>query len=111
MVTEREHYYFGEDIKMTLTLLNTEEHPNIDLNSVDFVVQLWTKPSKVKTITREELTLKKDGGYVIIFNSEEVGIGKLNYMVTLQIPDADMADGIRTQKIVVHTGKEIRRDI
>lgn len=85
----------GSKVKL---VLSCELPDDINLKDCDFEVELRTTYKK-KTYKKDEL-LPGDGDfYYILVDTAEIGSGQYMCVLTVQVPDADFTDGLRTEKI------------
>jgi hypothetical protein len=99
--------YLGSEIKLNL---NIEKIGNLSMRDYDFEVAVFCSPAKVLTIHKGDNGLIKeqdDSNYVLLIDTESIGIGKVKLQVTAQIPDLDFSDSLRKEIQVVETEIEI----
>lgn len=102
---------------MSKVFLGTELKLNIHIEPIDgvtmddfpFEVELvgGLFKNKTLTITKEEAKRVDSDNYLVCFDTQEVGVGKLKCRVKAFIPDGDFSDRERTEVVELDTGIEI----
>ena len=84
-------------------LLGTElkiavESGATDLSACDFTADVFTRPDRRMSFTRQDFQSIGDGRLMVVVDTTQLGVGgTVSVALTAQIPDADCPDGFRTE--------------
>lgn len=92
--------------------LLSETKLNVHLNPIDgfkmvdydFECEAFVFTNKVVKKQKAEMKKEDDDNYVMTLTDEDmrtIGRGRINVLVTAYIPDADFADGFRTERVLL----------
>ena len=86
----------GSDIKIEF---DAELSDGMTLQDVDFSVVVYnaTAIDKKQQYTKEECILTDDGTYVVLVDTDDLGVGQLMLRVVVHIPDSDYPSGYRKE--------------
>lgn len=99
--------YLGTEIKLNLNIEKIGSH---SMSDYDFTVEVFCNPTKKLTIEKDNPSLIKkddDDNYILLIDTETIGIGKVKLQVTAHIPDQDFPDQLRTEVQIVNTDIEV----
>ena len=94
-------FVIGSDIK----ILIAAELPNeLTLKDVDFSVTVYNTSiaDKQKTYPKADCIDTEEGDYVVLVDSEELGIGQYQCKLIVHIPDTDYPTGYRKEAIKIN---------
>ena len=89
-------FVVGSQIKI---LVDAELPEDLKMEDVDFTVLVYNQDAKDKQriYDKSECILTQDGDYVVLVDSDELGIGTYLMKVTFEIPDIDYQSGTRKE--------------
>lgn len=95
--------FFGTELKLNI---NIEPIDGMTMDDYDFEVEVIGG-----TFKRSSIVIKKDdaikidsNNYVLLVDTEELGVGDIKCKITAYIPDTDFADTLRTEVSLIDTG-------
>ena len=93
-------FIIGSDVKILIEAMMVD---NLTLHDVDFTVTVYNSSEKVvqKTYTKDECIETENGDYVVLVDSDELGIGRYMCRLTVQIPDTDYPTGHRKEVVKI----------
>jgi hypothetical protein len=99
-IEQLQEFTLGSDIKI---LIEAELPDDLKMLDVDFTVVVYNNDlkDKKKTYAKSECIPTVDGSYVVLVNSEELGIGRYLVRATFQIPDTDYQSGTRKEVVKI----------
>ena len=88
-----EKVVFDADLPDTLTL-----------QDVSFTATVYncSEKDKAKTYQKEDCLMLEDGRYMVLIDTEELGIGMYMLRLDIQIPDTDFPDGFRKAVVKIN---------
>lgn len=86
----------GGSIKLNL---NVKPIDGLALARYEWQIKLYTSPNKVLIMQKKECVKVDEDNYKVAFNSADVGIGNLRYVLMARVPDGDFPDGIRIEPV------------
>lgn len=104
--------FIGTELKLTLSISPIE---GVSMSDYNWEVDVFTSSKKVITLKKEDCVYLDDDSYLLLINSEDLGIGEIKCKVTAYIPDEHFQDygdkdGIRKEVLGIHTGVFITKD-
>lgn len=113
--------FLGTELKLNIHIDPISKHPNQEveegddkewnMEDYDFEIEVFCNPKKSVTITKEDAIWITKNDYVVLVDTNEVGVGTLKVKVIAHIPDGDFGDQARTEVSVEDTGIEIIKTI
>lgn len=98
--------YFGSEIKLNVGIDAIDQ---IHMKDYDFECEFYCFSNKKIVLKKEAMIMQDDDNYLAVLDSKILGKGMLKCKITAYIPDADCADGMRTEVLVMDTGIIITR--
>ena len=94
-------FTIGSDVKI---LVAAELPDELTLPDVDFTVKVYnvSQIDKEKVYQKDECIETEYGDYVVLVDSEELGIGVYMVRLTVQIPDTDYPSGFRKEVVKIN---------
>ncbi len=94
-------FIIGSDVKI---LVEAELPDDLTLTDVDFTVKVYNNNlvDKSKTYDKSECIETMDGDYVVLVDSEQLGIGRYLCKLTVEIPDTDYPSGFRKEVVKIN---------
>ena len=94
-------FTLGSDVKI---LVDAELADGLKMEDVDFTVTVYNADEKDKerTYPKAECLLTLDGDYIVLVDSEELGVGIYMVKATFQIPDTDYVKGYRKEVVRIN---------
>lgn len=95
----------GSDFKIDVT---SEIPGGLSMRDVDFDITVYNLNDKKnkKEFKKEDCIPTDDSGYIVLLNSDDLGVGIVMVSVDFKIPDTDFPDGFR--KEIVRKNPRIR---
>lgn len=113
--------FLGTELKLNIHIDPIPKHPNQEgeetqdgewnMADYDFEIEVFCTPKKSVTITKEDAIEIDKNNYVILVDTNEIGVGTLKVKVIAHIPDGHFIDQARTEVSVEDTGIEIIKTI
>lgn len=99
-------YTVGSQIKI---LIAASLPDNLTLFDVDFDVVVYNddKKDKQKKYKKTECILTDESDYVVLIDSDELGVGTYMVKLTIYIPDTDFPDGKRKEVIRINPNVKV----
>ena len=99
-------YTIGSQIKI---LIAASLPNNLTLFDVDFDVVVYNddKKDQQKKYKKTECILTDEGDYVVLVDSDELGVGTYMVKLTVYIPDTDFPDGRRKEVIRINPNVKV----
>lgn len=94
--------FLGTQLKLNVNIEPIEE---VSMSQYDWVIEAFCTPSNAVVINKNNAKRVDDNNYLIMIDTEKVGIGVLKCEVTAGLRDRDF--GTRTEVTVINTGIEI----
>lgn len=66
-----------------------------NMDDVDFTAEFYCTRSI--TILKKDMVRIDENNYIAVIDSKKIGKGSIKMRITVNIPDADIPDGIRTE--------------
>ena len=91
----------GSEVKI---LLSTSLPYDLKMEDVDFNVTVLNDDEKGKSkhYAKEDCKLTQDGEYIVLLDTEELGVGSLMVKEEFMIPDSDFPSGYRKEVIRIN---------
>lgn len=96
--------YVGSEIKVNVGI---EPIGGKSMKDYDFECEFYCYASRKIYIAKEAMLMQDDDNYIATLDSKSLGSGSLKCKITAYLQDADFADGLRTEVLVVDTGIQI----
>lgn len=113
--------FLGTELKLNIHIDPIPKHPKQEgeatadgewnMKDYDFEIEVFCTPKKSVTITKEDAIEIDQNNYVVLVDTNEIGVGTLKVKVIAHIPDGDFGDQARTEVSVEDTGIEIIKTI
>lgn len=100
--------FIGTELKLNIHI---ESIGSITMDDYKFEVETYCIPAKTIVTNKNDMIRVDSNNYIVLVDTNEIGVGKLRCKVTAYIPDADFNDGFRTEVVNIDTGIEILRSI
>ncbi len=99
-------YTIGSQIKILIAASLTD---NLSLFDVDFDVVVYNddKKDKKKDYAKKDCILTDEMDYVVLIDSDELGVGTYMVKLTVYIPDTDFPDGKRKEVIRINPNVKV----
>lgn len=99
-------YTIGSQIKILIVATLSDD---LTLPDVDFDVVVYNddKKDKQKAYTKTECILTDESDYVVLVDSDELGVGTYMVKLTVYIPDTDFPDGRRKEVIRINPNVKV----
>jgi len=96
-----EVFTLGSDVKI---LVDAELSDGMKMEDVDFDVTVYNADMKdvQHEYTKAQCLLTTDGNYIVLVDSEDLGIGLYMVKVTFKIPDTDYVKGYRKEVVRIN---------
>lgn len=95
----------GTEFKLAINMTPID---NYNLSNTEWEVKVFVEGgSKSAIIKKEECRDAGDDTFIIPVDSKQLGAGRYFLTLTVQIPDGDFPDGIRTERRTGFTGVTI----
>ena len=88
-------------------IISVDPIGGIHLSECDFKCKFYNSRGRTVYLDKEELLKKSDDSYVARLDSNDFGPGSIMVTVTIQVPDPDFDDGLRTEVVSLWTGATI----
>lgn len=100
-------FIIGSDVKILVTAELPDE---LKLPDVDFSVKVFNASEKnvSKTYQKEDCIETEDGDYVVLVDSEELGVGRYLCRLTVHIPDTDYTVGYRKEVVKINPHVQVK---
>lgn len=85
-------------------VFDAELPDTLTLQDVSFTATVYncSEKDKSKTYQKEDCLVLEDGRYMVLIDTEELGIGMYMLRLDIQIPDADFPDGFRKEVVKIN---------
>lgn len=100
------NYTLGSQLKI---LIAAELPDDLKMLDVDFEVVVYNDDAKDKTkvYAKTDCILTDEGDYVVLVDSEELGVGTYMVKATFQIPDSDFPTGYRKEVVRINPNVKV----
>ena len=100
-ISEMQTINVGSDVKI---LVAAELPDDLALPDVDFTVKVYnvSQIDKEKVYQKDDCIETEEGDYVVLVDSDELGIGVYMVRLTVQIPDTDYPSGFRKEVVKIN---------
>ena len=100
-ISEMQTFIVGSDVKI---LVAAELPDDLTLPDVDFTVTVYnvSQIDKEKVYPKADCIETGDGDYVVLVDSNDLGIGVYMVRLTVQIPDTDYPSGFRKEVVKIN---------
>lgn len=94
-------FIIGSQIKI---LLEAELPDELKMEDVDFTVTVYNNDQKnvSQTYDKSECLMTTEGDYVVLVDSDDLGVGIYMVKMTFEIPDDDYASGFRKEVVKIN---------
>lgn len=102
--------FIGTELKLNI---NIDPMGGVTMDEYEFEIELSCGAFKSRGIVVNKSQTKRidSDNYIVCFDTNDVGTGKLRCRVTAYIPDEDFKDGKRTEVVEIDTGIEIVKSL
>lgn len=84
----------------------------LTMDDVDFEARFYIYGNKVETIPKSGMVRQDDGTYVLVLDTSRLGSdGRIKCQISVDIPDANCEDGVRTEIIRVETDETVKNGV
>ena len=99
-------YTLGSQLKI---LIEAELPDGLQMLDVDFEVVVYNDDAKDKTkvYAKTDCILTDEDNYVVLVNSDELGVGTYMVKATFQIPDSDFTTGYRKEVVRINPNVKV----
>lgn len=100
------NYTLGSQLKI---LIAAELPDDLKMLDVDFEVVVYNDDAKDKTkvYAKTDCILTDEGDYVVLVDSDELGVGTYMVKATFQIPDSDFPTGYRKEVVRINPNVKV----
>lgn len=100
-------FVIGSDVKI---LIEASLPDDLLLRDVDFTVKVvnYSQKDLSQIYTKSECVETEDGNYVVLVNSEDLGIGEYRCLLTVYIPDTDYPAGTRKEVVKINPHVQVK---
>lgn len=100
------NYTLGSQLKI---LIAAELPDDLKMPDVDFEVVVYNDDAKDKTkvYAKTDCILTDEGDYVVLVDSDELGVGTYMVKATFQIPDSDFPTGYRKEVVRINPNVKV----
>ena len=100
-------FVIGSDVKI---LIEAELPDELKLSDVDFAVTVINSSQKDvnQTYAKDDCLETEDGNYVVMVDSDELGIGVYTCRLTVFIPDTDYPTGYRREVVKINPHVQVK---
>ena len=95
----------GTEMKFALSL---ELPGGLTMDEVGFEALFYVYSNRTVTIPKSGMTRIDSDTYVVTLDTSLIGGGRIKCQVRVEIPDANMTDGVRTEIIGIETDETVR---
>lgn len=100
--------FLGTELKLNI---NIEPMGEFTMDDYDWSVDVYCLTKRAVTISkRDAIRIDKDN-YVLLVDTEELGVGDVKCKITAYIPDFDFPDTLRTEVSMIDTGINVIKTI
>lgn len=105
---QNESPFIGTELKLNIHI---EPIGEITMDDYDFEVEVYCSPKKSILIAKKDTIRIDSDNYVVLIDTNLVGVGDLKCKVTAKVPDGDFPDNFRTEIVCIDTGINIVKTI
>lgn len=98
----------GTELKLNIHI---EPMGDITMSNYDFEVDVYCSAKANINIKKQDAIYIDDNNYVVLVDTNDLGVGNVKCKITAYIPDEDFKDGFRTEISGVITDIEIVRSL
>lgn len=99
-----EEIIIGTEFKI---LVNMSPIGNLNLGNLDFKCSFYVLPNKSLEVLKSQMIKQDNDNYIALVDSKQIGLGNLKCKVTVNIPDSDFNDLLRTEVVIIDTNINI----
>lgn len=96
--------YLGSQIVLNVYI---EPIDGVTAKNYDFDVSVYCTPKRAVVNSKEELFTVDDNNYLVLVDTEDIGIGLITCKVEAMLPDERFPNGVRREIKVINTGLNI----
>ena len=100
--------FLGSELKLNVSISPIGD---ITMDDYDFTVETYCSIQKVVSIPKAETIRVDEENYVVLVDTNEIGVGRIKLKVTALIPDADFPDSLRTEVVIIDTGLDVLKNL
>lgn len=108
MVTQTNNVFIGTELKLNI---NIEPMGEFTMDDYDWSVDVYCSTKRIMTIPKLSSIRIDSNNYVLLVDTEELGVGDVKCKITAYIPDTDFADAFRTEVSLIDTGINVIKTI
>lgn len=94
----------GSDLKLNIHI---EPLGGLTMDDYDWYVECYCSDETPIKITKDQARRVDDSNFIITLNTQQLGIGPLQCVITAYIPDEDFDDKLRTEISRINTNINI----
>ena len=94
----------GSDLKLNIHI---EPLGGLTMDDYDWYVECYCSNETPIKITKDQARRVDDSNFIITLNTQQLGIGPLQCVITAYIPDEDFDDKLRTEISRINTNINI----
>lgn len=98
-------YYLGSDAKLNVSICTD----TLTMDDMDFTCEFYTNSQKKFVISKASMIRKDEKNYIVVFNTNEIGLGIIKCIIYVDIPDSDCDDSVFNDILVINTGIPVRK--
>lgn len=107
-IIKNESPFIGTELKLNIHI---EPIGETTMDDYDFEVEMYCSPKQPIVVQKSEAIRVDSDNYVVLVDTNGVGVGNLKCKVTAQVPDGDFPDLLRTEVVCIDTGINIIKAI
>lgn len=98
--------YLGTELKLNIHI---EPIDGLTMDNYDFNIDVYVSQRKIVSTPKSECVRIDENNYVVLVDTNVIGVGDITCKVTAYVPDGDFDDGLRTEVVQIQTGITIAR--
>lgn len=100
--------WLGTELKLNIHI---EPIDGITMDKYDFSVDVYCSPKKVVHANKSDCIRIDENNYIVLVDTNVIGVGTLLCKVTASIPDGDFSDMCRTEIVCNKVGITIVKSL
>lgn len=96
---EQQEVTLGSDVKI---LIEASLPDGLTMQEVDFSGKVVNTSTDAEVVFDKAVCIESDQGYVLLLDTDDIGVGALTLRVTFQIPDSDYPAGYRKEVVKIN---------
>ena len=99
-----ERVYEGTELKLNVSI---DKIAGYTMDDYDFIAEFYCSQNRKLRLEKSALIRTDAANYSAVVDTRSLGVGVLKCKITAFLPDADCADGVRTEVCLMDTGINI----